>query len=39
MKNKIAILNLFLFVFLMGSITSYASETDPQYSWPIEIAC
>ncbi len=37
MKNKIAILNLFLFVFLMGSITSYASETDPQYSWPIEI--
>ena len=37
MKNKIAILNLFLFVFLMGSITSYASETDQQYSWPIEI--
>ncbi len=37
MKNKLVILNLFLFVSLTGSFTSYASETDQQYSWPIEI--
>lgn len=37
MQNKTTILSLLLFVFLLGSTTSYADETDPKLSWPIEI--
>ncbi|MCK5463310.1 MAG: hypothetical protein KAI95_09850, partial [Bacteroidales bacterium] len=37
MKNKIAHLILFLFVFLLGSFAEDANEADQKYAWPIEI--
>lgn len=37
MQYKIKICGLLLLVFLLGSFISYADETDPELSWPIEI--
>lgn len=35
--NSIVLKNIILLAFLIGSIPSYASDTESEYSWPIEI--
>ncbi len=37
MQDKLVVRGLLLFVFLLGSFTSNADETEPEFSWPIEI--
>ena len=37
MQHKIVFRGLLLFVFLFGNFTSNADESEPKYSWPMEI--